>query len=1161
MSRILGLDLGTNSIGWALIDDGNKQILGIGSRIFPEGVVNLGEGEGRETSKNASRTDARGTRRQFFRRRLRKRYLLRELAKSNMCPIDYNLVKVWKQKEIFSNKHLQEWLKLNPYQLRAKALKQEITLHELGRIFYHLIQRRGFQSNSRSAGAENNEKSVIFKGDSKVGKIGISETAQSIKENQTLGSYLNEIYPKENEPFSGELERIRNRYTTRQMYIDEFEAIWEYQKQFHKAELTDELKTIFGGRKKDGFPEDGVLFHQRPLRSQKHLVGNCSFETKKTKCQISAIPNEERRIYEWLNNLKCDLAGEKVIFTTEDRAKILKLLYSKEKIKFKEVRKAIGKHDGNYQFNYKDDDPIYGSHTISNLSNKKFFGEQWFQFSEKEQEDIWHVLYSFDDRDKLKKYAIEKWNFNEDKAEKISKFNLKDGYANLSRKAINNILPFLRLGFNYDVAVGLGGVKNALGNKWHLHEQFILDNVPEIVRSNITGGYIEPLKNVLKNECQITDKDLTKLYHHSSNIDVKALLKKLPVDAHADKEIQSIKNPVVITALFEIRKLVNEIIDDYGKLDEIKVELARDLKISKSKRYEIRKEQKRLEDENDRVKAELDNIGQRPTHDTILKYKLWEECNRTCPYTGRNIEVNQLFSGEVQIEHIFPWSTSLNDSFMNKTLCFADENRAKGNATPYEFYSKQGEQKWNAIKLQALSCFKNKAHYPNAYNKFKQFVKQKHDSDFISRQLNDTRYISKEAKNYLAKICDNVMVAPGQMTSNLRHHWGLNTVLNKEDNTKTREDHRHHAIDALVMACATRTHLQELSKWNRYDRTYDLDNFPKPWKTFREDAEKAVDQILVSHKKTKSVLTVRTHNTKKNGVSHKNIGVAARGQLHHQTVYGNNKNCKTDEYVYRVAINSLSFSQLNNIIDTNLKKVIIDDILKSFEFDEKAFLNKMINKEKKLDKKIQKTIKEKVDKCLKEQRFFMPNEGKRYKRLNKDEPNKIERNPVPIYKVRVKKVLGKAERLKDDVRQFVDPQNNHHVLIYKDEQGNLMEDVVTFWTVVERKRKGFPVYQVPAGGKEIVTTLHINDMFLLGLNEDEVDWDKPDYNLLKAHLYRVQKLSSKFYEFRLNTEASIQNNFQPYYIRIQSFGEGKTGWFTFNPIKVKVSVSGKVVKV
>lgn len=1133
MSKVLGLDLGTNSIGWAVVDDEQHKILGMGSRIFPEGVVNLGEGDGREASKNSSRTDDRGARRQFFRRRLRKRYLLRELAKHNMCPLDYKDVKIWNQKVIFNNENLQAWLRLNPYELRAKAIREQILLEELGRIFYHMIQRRGFQSNSRSAGADTNEKSVIYQGDSKIGKIGIAETSESIKSRETLGTYLNEIYPKENKPFVDGLERIRNRYTTRQMYIDEFEAIWEHQKQYHKV-LTDELKTIFGGRKKDGYAEDGVLFHQRPLRSQKHLVGNCTFETKKTKCPISAIPNEQRRVYEWVNTVKCDLAGEPVKITEEDKANIVKLLFSKEKVKFKEVRKAIGKLDGHYQFNYKDDDAIVGAHTISNLSNKKFFGKQWFEYTEKEQEDIWHVLYSFDDRDKLKQYAIEHWGFDEVRAEKISKFNLKDGYANLSRKAINNILPFLQLGFTFDVAVALGGVKNALGNNWETHKAFVLDNVPEIVRSKLKGGYIDPLKDVLKKECNASGKALKKLYHHSSAIDTNVLLEKLPLGADADKEIQNIKNPVVITALFEIRKLVNEIIDDYGKPDEIKVEMARDLKISKSKRNDIRKEQKRLERENDRVKAELDYIGQRHTHENILKYKLWEECNKTCPYTGRNIEVNQLFSGEVQIEHIHPWSKSLNDSFMNKALCFADENRAKGNKTPYEFYSIQGEQKWEAIKLQALSCFKNKPNYPNAYNKFKQFVKQKHDDDFISRQLNDTRYISKEAKNYLSKISNAVMVAPGQMTSNLRHHWGLNTILNQDDDTKTRADHRHHAIDALVMACATRSHLQELSKWNRYDRSYDLEHFPKPWDSFREDAEKAIEQILVSHKKQKSILTVRTHTTKKGDKTYKNIGVAARGQLHKETVFGKRQAPNSEQaYHIRKPIDSLTTEkQLEKVVDQTIKQLIFKRIHALG-----GFVKGKIPAE---------TFFVIDDDGVKQPQIFLPNKNG---------------NPVPVLKVRMRENIGGAEQLKDDTNQWVNPRNNHHVLIYKDENGNLQEDVVTFWTVVERKRKGYPVYQLPADGKEIVTTLQINDMFLLGLNEDEIDWERPNYDLLKAHLFRVQKLSSKFYEFRLNTEASIQNNFQPYYRRITGYGEGKGGWLTHNPIKVKVSVTGKIEKV
>ncbi|MCD8412861.1 type II CRISPR RNA-guided endonuclease Cas9 [Tenacibaculum finnmarkense] len=253
MSKILGLDLGTNSIGWALVQ--NNIILGMGSRIFPEGVVNLGEGEGREVSKNASRTEARGVRRQIFRRRLRKRYLLKELAKHNFCPISADLIKDWNGTEIFKNQELQDWFKLNPYELRAKAIHQEISLVEIGRIFYHIIQRRGFLSNSRSAGADVKETSTLFTGDAKIGKIGISSTLENIKnivnseENKTLGSYLNSIQPKENEPYSECLERIRNRYTTRQMYIDEFELIWEFQKIYH-SELTENLKSLFGGRKK-----------------------------------------------------------------------------------------------------------------------------------------------------------------------------------------------------------------------------------------------------------------------------------------------------------------------------------------------------------------------------------------------------------------------------------------------------------------------------------------------------------------------------------------------------------------------------------------------------------------------------------------------------------------------------------------------------------------------------------------------------------------------------------------------------------------------------------------------------------------------------------------------------------------------------------------------
>ncbi len=1122
MAKILGLDLGTNSIGWALIDDVQNKILGVGSRIFPMGVENLGDGDG-EISKNASRTGARGVRRQFFRRKLRKKILLKALSDNKMCPMLANDFEDWKKTKEFPSEKLANWFALNPYELRQKALNEKLSLDEIGRIFYHLIQRRGFLSNSRKGGSDDG---AIFKGNPKEGKIGITETQESIQD-KTLGSYLFEIYPKENQPFQDGLERIRNRYTTRKMYVEEFELIWNKQSQFH-SELAEDLKTLLGGRKLDRYKEDGILFHQRPLRSQKHLVGNCSFESTKTKCPISAIPFEQFRVWQWVNTVEYN--GKKI--SEEEKEKIVDFLYANEKPEFKKIRKVIGKESAEFKFNYKDDDKIVGTHTISNLSNKKYFGKKWFEFTEKEQEDIWHVLYFFDSKSNLKEYAINNWNFTEEQAESIAKFNVKDGYSSLSRKAISNILPFLKLGSTYDVAVVLGGIKNVFGSNWDKlsdeKRDFFADNVYEIIRSKNKGGFIDIIKDILRNDYNISDNQLRKLYHHSATIDVTELLEKLPVGKDADKEIQAIRNPIVITALFELRKLVNELIEEHGKIDEIKVEMARDLKISKSQRNKIRREQKRLERENDRVKTRLLEEGQRITHDNILLYKLWEECKRTCPYTGKPISVSQLFSGEVQIEHIHPWSRSLNDSFSNKTLCYADENRKKGDKTPFEFYGND-EANWSSIKERALKLFSDTKEYPSAYQKFKRFVQIKFDDDFSSRQLNDTRYISNEAKNYLSRICKNVIVSPGQATSNLRQKWGMNNILNNE-NEKTRDDHRHHAVDALVMACTKISYVQELSKWNRYNRNSELKNFPLPWETFRKDAEVAVEKILISHKKVSNDITVRFKTIEKNGKKYINKGVAARGQLHKETVYGKRNFNGEEAFHVRKSIDSLTTEkQLDKVVDESIKLLIRKRVQELGGFVKG---NIPVNTFFIVD-----------ENGIKQPQIFLPNKNGA---------------PVPILKVRIKESIGRAEKLKENVNQWVNPRNNHHVLIYRDEKGNLKEDVVTFWTVVERKRTGQSAYQLPFDGKEILTSIHTNDMFIIGLKEDEINWESIDFNMLSQYLYRVQKTSKKEksfeFNFRLAIASSLDNKNQE--ISIQSFKK----WIELNPMKVKISVSGKIQK-
>lgn len=1125
MSRILGLDLGTNSIGWALVDDSNKEIIGMGSRIFPMGVVDLGGGEGKEMSKNAQRTEARGKRKQFFRQRLRKKILLQKLAEFGMCPLVERDIKVWNETKRFPEHVLKNWFVLNPYELRKKALTEEISLEELGRVFYHFIQRRGFLSNSRNASSDN-EAGAIFKGDPKNGKVGIIATMEKI-ENSTLGSYLDTIRPKDFEPFVQGKERLRNRYTTRKMYIDEFEQIWSHQKNYHKV-LSDELKAIIGGRKKDGYSSDGVLFHQRPLKSQKHNVGYCTFERNKTKSPISAVSFEEFRVYQWINTVECN--GRRL--NDLERELMSKQLFSKEKVSFSVLRKAINKAGSDFQFNYNDADQIVGTHTISQLSNKKFFGKEWFDFSSNKQNEIWHILYFFDDKEKLKSYAIDHWNFDEVKAALISNCHLKQGYASLSRKAIHNILPFLQQGLQYDIAVAMGGIKNAFGKDWESLKSYDLEcldtHIYDIVRGNKKGGYIDSLKDFLKSEFSMTERQLKKLYHHSSSIEQGELLSALPVSPEADREIQKIKNPIVITALFEIRRLVNEIIQEYGLPDKINIELARDLKISKSSRQKIRIEQRRLERENDRVKQLLQKENITISHDSILKYKLWEECNHICPYTGRTIGINQLFSGEVQIEHIHPWSRSLNDSFMNKTLCFADENRAKGNKTPFEYYSGFGDDKWELIKAQALNCFKTKKEYPNAYQKFKHFTKKKHDDDFTSRQLNDTRYISKEAKNYLSKICGDITVSPGQVTAHLRYKWGLNSILNSE-NTKSREDHRHHAIDALVMACTKRSYLQELAKWNSYeDRTAQLKEFPMPWGNFYHDTKKAVGNILVSHRKVNSIVTNRQYRTKRKGEEFRNLGVAARGLLHKETVFGKRTAPYSEEETFHVRkpIESLTTAkQVEKVVDLAVRKLIHKRIESIGGYDSKGNIPKGAFFEVDENGNNVPTV-------------FLPNK---------------KGDTVPIKKVRLMESMSGAEALKDGINQYVNPRNNHHILIYVDEHGKLKEDVVSFWTAVERKKKGEEVYQLPIDGLEVLTTMKENDMFLIGLDTSEIDWSNIDQELLSDHLYRVQKLSSKDYNFRHHKAATILNNTEV--IRIKSLGK----FSELSPQKVDVSSSGRII--
>ncbi|HED06445.1 MAG TPA: type II CRISPR RNA-guided endonuclease Cas9, partial [Ignavibacteria bacterium] len=1028
----------------------------------------------------------------------------------------------------------------------------------------------------------------IYEGKPKELKIGIKETQERIKNFGTLGNYLYNENPHKT--------RLRNRYTTRKMYIDEFNIIWENQRKYYPDILTENLKSKIGDSQK------GILFFQRPLRSQKHLIGKCTFEPKKSKCSTSTIEFEKFRMYQFINGIECN--GKKL--NTEQRKLITEIFNSKSKFKFREIKKKLKFTEG--RFNYNDDDNIIGNNTISNFS--KIFGkEKWNKLNSQEQFDIWFIKNNAEDKEWLTNYAKTKWDLAEDKIEKLLKINLSKNYSNLSLKAINNILPYLEKGFIYSDAVLLGGLKSAFGSdRWNSFSSEDKKNIEYKVfkvgeEREDKVPIIEKVKELLKSQFNLDEKQLDKLYHHSFLSKINGLKEKLP-------EPENIRNPIVQQALYELRKLVNAIIDVHGKTDKIKVELARDLKSSKDKRYEVRQENRKNENRNDEIKKRLDEFSIEHSRTNIQKVILWDESQNYCPYTGQKIGFEELFNdGYVQIEHIIPYSISLNDSMQNKTLCLADENKRKGNKTPYQFYG-HDENKWSEVKNMVYELIVKKGNsqlYKKNYRKYQRFIsKQLPDADeFIQRQLNDTRYISKSAKEYLKNICDDVDVTQGTVTSLLRHHWGLDNILNdvyitngltdgdyyaavndediieilkwnaenKEKDLdhlkklgkvvqgkikdgklypyKNRDDHRHHAVDAVTVALTKKSYLQQISRMSARNSNYEniktKIRIDKPWEGFWQDADNSIKSILVSHKINNKVLTPvnkRLYDAKGkvrkiNGKVIYGKGDAVRGALHKETVYGKHVDANGEEFYHvRKPLESITTKTLiDKIVDENVRKIMLQKLKNDGVDVNKNKFNIPNNSFFKYDDKNNKTP-----------LIFLPNKKGEH---------------VPIRKVRIKEKIGNAEKLKE-INQYVNPRNNHHIIIYKDSKGNYKEKVVTLWEAVERIRQGLTlINKNPEPDCEFITSLTQNEMFLLGLTEEEIKDNKNNVTFLSQYLHKVQKIAGGDYFFEIcfkkHLDSRMDKEAKVDYKYVKGFGDGKTGWVKLNPVKVKVNISGKFI--
>lgn len=709
-TRILGLDTGTNSLGWAVVDrDENNQYTPIcrGDLIFTEGVK---QEKGIEFSLAAERTSYRASRRHYFRRRLRKVEVLKVLVNHKLCPplSDEALNRWHTKKEYPLDEDFILWQRTseadnkNPYHDRHICLHHKLNLKDsqtdrytLGRALYHLTQRRGFLSNRLDQNEEAEETGKV--------KSAISELSKEMKEAgcEFLGDYFYLLYRTE-----GNRVRIRSRYTDREKhYLQEFKEICRVQ------ELDEDLAKAL----------EKTIFFQRPLKSQRQGVGKCTMEKGHSRCAVSHPLYEEYRLLCYLNNIRIKTPFDDRLrpLNAEEREKITPLFYQKSNFDFKKIAKKLAgktpfgwirdEEDWPYQFNYRMTQEAPACPTTAQLI--KVFGEDWkaalaetYTMSAKQDgtlktedeicTDIWNVLYSFSSKEKLKEFGLKKLQLDEVQAKAFSEIRLTRDFASLSLKAIRKILFFLRTGEDYSKAIFLANIPTIVGEEiWNDIERRsrLLYKVDLALRPQEERDaeehrtIAERIKAAVAAE--VPDAPIDLLYHPSMIEAYPDAKRNERFDCYqlGSPKTNAVRNPMAMRSLHMVRKVINHLLRKHiiDEKTEIHIEYARELNDA-NKRQAIADWQREL---SKRHTAYAQNIRQlykaetgleiEPTKTDVLKYQLWEEQQHVCLYTGKKIGIADFLGAnpKFDIEHTIPRSQGGDSTQENLTLCESKFNR------------------------------------------------------------------------------------------------------------------------------------------------------------------------------------------------------------------------------------------------------------------------------------------------------------------------------------------------------------------------------------------------------------------------------------------------------------------------------------------------------
>ena len=1152
--HVLGLDLGVGSIGWCLIaldaQGDPAEILGMGSRVVPlNNATDAADFSiGKAFTANQERTARRTMRRGFARYQLRRYRLRRELEKVGMLPdaalIQLPLMELWELRE------------------RAATAGECLTLPELGRVLCHINQKRGYRHVKSDAAAIVGDEGEKKKDSNSAYLAGIRANDEKLQdEHKTVGQYFAEqLRQSQSEsPTGGISYRIKDQIFSRQRYIDEYDQIMAAQRVHYPDILTDEFIQML---------RDEVIFMQRPLKSCKHLVSLCEFEKqervmrvqqddgkggqqlvgRKVKFGPKVAPKSSPlfqlcRIYEAVNNIRLTRPdGSPRDITPEERAKIVAHLQSSASLSFAALKKLL-KEKALIADQLTTKSGLKGNSTRvalaaalqpypqyhhlldmeleTRMMTVQLTDEETGEVTEREVAVVtdsyvrqplyrlWHILYSIEERDAMHRALIIQLGMKEEDLDgglldQLYRLDfVKPGYGNKSAKFICKLLPQLQQGLGYSEACAAVGYRHS--------------NSP-------------------------TSEEITE----------RTLLEKIPL-----LQRNELRQPLVEKILNQMINLVNALKAEYG-VDEVRVELARELKMSREERARMTIQNDKRKKANGKVAAKIRECGLFPTKSRIRKYMLWEEAGEKCLYCGQILTLSQCLNGDdMEVEHIIPKSVLYDDSYGNKTCACRRCNKEKGNRTALEYIRAKGRE---AEYMERINGLLDKKAISYSKHQRLRWLKEDIPSDFLERQLRLTQYISRQAMAILQQGIRRVSASEGGVTARLRSLWGYGNILHTlnldrydsmgETERVSREgeateelrikdwskrmDHRHHAIDALVVACTRQSYIQRLnrlsSEFGREDKkkedqeaqeqqateTGRLSNLER-WLTQRphfsvRTVSDKVAEILISYRPGKRVVTRGRNIYLRHGKKCVQSGLLVpRGPLSKETVYGQITVNGEQQIVCKYDLHSLKAKDVDYVVDLALRKRLKELLAQHGGKEKEAFAGDVYMDEAGTQGPIRSV------------RCFTGLDRDKMKAVKYDEQG--------------------------DAVGFVSPRNNHHLAIYRTPKGKLEESIVTFWDAVDRARYGIPLVithprevmeqvlqredipesvlsLLPSSDWIFVESIQRDEMVLVGLSDEEIRQavEAQDYCKLSEHLYRVQKIATGNYMVRYHLETDTDMN-------------------------------------